>query len=254
MYRFTLVLMIVPIVAIASFAVQAESDEGEAATEKSRIPGWFRVDTDSLGTHFLIGATHSVGGLSLESNIFIDDALGEFDLGVSIPAVKGDGFSLTLLPMLGLGFEYAVDGKPSPDGPLAIYPHLFVFMPAGNFFLKSWTIGTLKSVFDAEKNNEVYTRNYVTYSLNKTLAIGPQVEAVIVRNPGTPIDVTVSGPDPIRTEIVGKGSDLVSFVVGLRINIGYGENNTLGILVGYDTKKTEEQTGLTGRLSFTRRW
>ena len=227
MYRFTLVVTIVSIVAIVSLSVQADSDEGAAAEEEARIPGWFRVDTDSLGTHFLIGATHSVGGLSLESNIFIDDTIGEFDLGVSIPAVKGNGFSVTVLPMLGLGFDYA-----SPDGPLAVYPHFFVFIPAGKLFLKSWTIGTLKSVFDEDKSNEVYTRNYFTYSLNRTLAIGPQVEAVIV----------------------GGGVGLVSFVVGPRINIGYGENNTLGILVGYDTKKVDDQTGLTGRLSFTRRW
>ena len=227
MYRFTPVLITVCIVAIASLSVHAESDENEAATEKSPIPGWFRVDADSLGTHFLIGATHSVGGLSLESNIFIDDTIGEFDLGISIPAVKGEGFSLTLLPMLGLGYDYA-----APDGPLAVYPHLFIFMPAGKLFLKSWTIGTLYSVFDEDKSNEIYTRNYITYSLNKTLAIGPQVETVLV----------------------GNGVGIVSFVVGPRINIGYGENNTLGILVGYDTKKAEEQTGLTGRLSFTRRW
>ena len=89
MYRFTFVLMI-SIVVIASFSAHAENDENEATAEKYRIPGWFRVDTDSLGTHFLIGATHSVGGLSLESNIFIDDTIGEFDLGVSIPAITGD--------------------------------------------------------------------------------------------------------------------------------------------------------------------
>ena len=227
MYRFTFVLMIVSIVAIASFSVQAESDKNETAVEKPHVPGWFRVDTDSLGTHFLIGATHSVGSISLESNIFIDDTIGEFDLGVSIPAVKGNSFNVTLLPMLGLGFDFA-----APDGPLAIYPHLFIFMPAGKFFLKSWTIGTLYSMFNEDKSNEVYTRNYLTYSLNKTIAIGPQLEAVLV----------------------GNDVGLVSFVVGPRINIGYGENNTLGILVGYDTKKGEDQTGLTGRLSFTRRW
>ena len=228
MYRSTPILIIVCIVSIANFSVQAETDENNATSEKSRIPGWFRVDTDSLGTHFLIGATHSVGGVSLESNIFIDDTIGEFDLGVSLPPVKSDSFSVTLLPMLGLGFDYA-----APDGPLAIYPHLFVFMPAGNLFLKSWIIGTLYSVFDEDKSNELYTRNYITYSLNKTVAVGPQVEAVLV----------------------GNSVGLVSFVVGPRINIGYSENNTLGILVGYDTnKKAEEQTGLTGRLSSTRRW
>ena len=179
MYRFFPILIVVCIVTVTSSSAQAESDENEAAAEKSYTPGWFRVNTDSLGTHFLIGATHSVGGVSLESNIFIDDTIGEFD-----------------------------------------------------FFFKSWTIGSLYSVFDEDRSNELYTRNYITYSLNKTLAIGPQVEAVLA----------------------GNSVGLVSFVVGPRINIGYGENNTLGILVGYDTKKEEEQTGLTGRLSFTRRW
>ncbi len=221
-------LMFVCMFAIVSFSALEDSYAGEDASEKVRIPGWFRVDTDTLGTHFLIGATHSVGGVALESNIFIDDTLGEFDLGVSIPAVNGDSFSLTLLPMLGLGFDYK-----APDGPSAIFPHLFVFLPAGKFFFKSWTIGTLYSVFDEERDNEVYTRNYLTYSLNRTVAVGPQFETV-----------------------VGLGDESIVFsqIFGARINIGYGENNTLGILAGYDTKKMEEQSGLTGRLSFTRRW
>ena len=155
-------LIIVCILVTTSFSVYAESEEGEASAEKCYIPGWFRVDTDSLGTHFLIGATHCVGSISLESNIFTDDTLGEFDLGVSIPAVRGDSFSLTLLPMLGLGFDYR-----TPYGPSAIFPHLFVFLPAGKIFFKSWTIGSLYSVFDEERNNELYTRNYVTYSLEQ---------------------------------------------------------------------------------------
>ena len=134
MYRFTHVLITVCIMVLASFSVQAETDENNATSEKSRIP--------------------------------------------------------------------------------------------------SWIIGTLYSVFDEDKSNELYTRNYITYSLNKTVAVGPQVEAVLV----------------------GNSVGLVSFVVGPRINIGYSENNTLGILVGYDTKKAEDQTGLTGRLSFTRKW
>ncbi|MDE0044044.1 MAG: hypothetical protein OXT74_18520 [Candidatus Poribacteria bacterium] len=228
MYRLISVLMFVCILAISSFSVLEDSYADENASEKTRIPGWFRVDTDALGTHFLIGATHSLGSVALESNIFIDDTLGEFDLGVSIPAVRGDNFSLALLPMLGLGFDYK-----APDGPSAIFPHLFVFLLAGKFFFKSWTIGTLYSVFDEKRDNEVYTRNYLTYSLNRTVAVGPQFETVVG---------------------LGDERTVFSMIFGARINIGYGENNTLGILAGYDTKKTEEQSGLTGRLSFTRRW
>ena len=228
MYYLISVWMFVCILAIASFSVLENSYASEDASEKTRIPGWFRVDTDTLGTHFLIGATHSVGGVALESNIFIDDTLGEFDLGVSIPAIRGDSFSLTLLPMLGLGFDYK-----APDGPSAIFPHLFMFLPAGKFFFKSWTIGTLYSVFDEERDNEVYTRNYLTYSLNRTIAVGPQFETVVG---------------------LGNERTIFSLILGARINIGYGDNNTLGILAGYDTKKSDEQSGLTGRLSFTRRW
>ena len=228
MYRFTCVLIIVCILTATSFSVYAENEESEVPAEKCHIPGWFRVDTDSLGTHFLIGATHCVGSVSIESNIFIDDTLGEFDLGISIPAVQRDNFSLTVLPMLGLGFDYK-----TPDGPSAIFPHLFVFLPAGKVFFKSWTIGSLYSVFDEDRNNELYTRNYATYSLNRTVAVGPQVETVLG---------------------LGDEGKLFSLIFGVRINIGYGENNTLGILYGYDTKKAEVQSGLTGRLSFTRRW
>ncbi len=228
MCRLTPILIIACIVAIANFSVPEDSCADEGVSEKSRIPGWFRVDTDSLGTHFLIGATHSVGGVSIASNIFIDDTLGEFDLGVSIPAAKGDNFSLTLLPMLGLGFDYK-----APDGPSAIFPHLFVFLRAGKIFFKSWTIGTLYSVLDEEQDNEVYTRNYLTYSLNSTVEVGPQVEAVMG---------------------LGDETKVFSLIFGVRFNIGYGENNTLGILAGYDAEKMEEQSGLTGRLSFTRRW
>ena len=124
MCRFIPVLTIVCMVTIASFSIFEDSHAGEVDSEKPRIPGWFRVDTDSLGTHFLIGATHSVGGVSLESNIYIDDTLGEFDLGVSIPAVKGDSFSLTLLPMLGLGFDYK-----APDGPPLFFHTCLCFCP-----------------------------------------------------------------------------------------------------------------------------
>ena len=66
MHRQISLLMFVCMFAIVSFSALEDSYAGEDASEKVRIPGWFRVDTDTLGTHFLIGATHSVGGVALE--------------------------------------------------------------------------------------------------------------------------------------------------------------------------------------------
>lgn len=88
-------------------------------------------------------------------------------------------------------------------------------------------------MFDTDKDNELYTRNFLTYSLNEPVAIGPQAEAVLG---------------------LGNEGGLWSLTFGGRINICYGENNTLGIYIRYETQKEEGETGLTGRLNFTRTW
>ena len=207
---------------------EAMSPETEAMAEKPGVSGWFQVDVDSLGTYFLIGASHPIGGVSIASNIYVNDHLGEFDLGVSLPAVKGEDVSLDLLPMLGVGFDYT-----GADGPDALFPQFFAFLTAPKIYFFHWTIGTLSTVFDDTAVNELYTRNFLTYSLNDTIAIGPQVEAVIG---------------------LGDKSEIWSLTAGGRLNIGYGKNNTLGLYVGYETKKAEGETGLTGRMNFTRFW
>ncbi len=153
---------------------EAMSPETEAMAEKPGVSGWFQVDVDSLGTYFLIGASHPIGGVSIASNIYVNDHLGEFDLGVSLPAVKGEDVSLDLLPMLGVGFDYT-----GADGPDALFPQFFAFLTTPKIYFFHWTIGTLSTVFDDTAVNELYTRNFLTYSLNDTIAIGPQVEAVI---------------------------------------------------------------------------
>ena len=230
-FRLTAVVLLICMLSIANFStVFADSHEmeGEKAEEKPNISGWFQIDVDSLGTYFLIGASHPLGGLALDSNIYVNDHFGEFDIGVSFPVVKSDNLTLILLPMLGVGFDYT-----SADGPDALFPQIFAFIPAGKIYGFHWTIATVSSIFDDERINELYTRNYLTYALNDTIAIGPQVEAVLG---------------------LGDGGGLWALNFGGRINIGYGKNNTLGLYLGYETKKEEGQTGLTGRMNFTRTW
>ncbi len=238
--QLTFIFLMICIISIAGtstvFADAHESGEemapevkAEMAEEKPGVSGWFQVDVDSLGTYFLIGASHPIGGVSIASNIYVNDHLGEFDLGVSFPAVKSDNVSLDLVPMLGVGFDYT-----GADGPDALFPQFFAFLNAPDIFFFHWTIGTLSTVFDDESVNELYTRNYLTYSINDTISIGPQAEAVFVF--ADDLD------KPLKLNFGG------------RINIGYGTANTLGIYVGYETKKEEGETGLTGRMNFTRFW
>ena len=149
-------------------------------------------------------------------------------MGISFPVIANDSMALLLTPMLGVGFEYT-----TPDGPYALYPQIFAILPAGKIFGFHWTISTVKTIFDSESLNEVYNRTYLTYALNETVAVGPQFETVLG---------------------LGDGGGLWAMNFGGRLNLGYGENNTLGIYVGYETKKDEGETGLTGRMNFTRRW
>ncbi len=237
--QLTLIFLMISIISVAGPSAvfadshetegEAMSPETEAMAEKPGVSGWFQVDVDSLGTYFLIGASHPIGGVSIASNIYVNDHLGEFDFGVSLPAVKGEDVSLDLLPMLGVGFDYT-----GADGPDALFSQFFAFLTAPKIYFFHWTIGTLSTVFDDTAVNELYTRNFLTYSLNDTIAIGPQVEAVFV------FDDNLDKPLKLN--------------FGGRINIGYGKSNILGLYVGYETKKAEGETGLTGRMNFTRFW
>lgn len=200
-----------------------------AEAEESSTSGWFRIDTDGLATQFWFGASHSLGSISLDSDIYVVDTFGEFDIGLGIPVVDSDDLSLSLLPMVGIGFDYT-----SPNGPSSlIAPQLFTYLTAGSIYFESWIQGFFNTPFDEEAEDSLYTRDFILYSINDTVAIGPQVEVTLA---------------------LGDDSGLSSLVAGGRLNLGYGENNTLGLFVGYETQKEDEDTGLTGRMTFVRTW
>ena len=238
-YTFWLVrlLVLVCIFAVSSipmaYAGGHEPGEGMMeAEEESGVSGWFRTDTDSLGTQIWVGASHSpsfLGSLSLDTDIYVVDTFGELDIGLGIPVADSDSLSLSFLPMVGLGFDYA-----APNGPSSlIAPQLFTYLTAGSIYFESWIQGFFNSIFDEEAGDSLYTRNFLLLSLNDTLAIGPQVE------------VTID---------LGDDGGLSSLIPGLRANVGYGENNTLGVFVGFETEKGDDDTGITGRMTFVRTW
>ena len=80
--------------------------------EESGISGWFRTDTDSLGTQIWFGGSYPMGSVSIDSDIYVVGTFAEFDLGIGIPVVDDDSLSLTFLPMVGIGFDYATANGP----------------------------------------------------------------------------------------------------------------------------------------------
>lgn len=229
-------LVVVCIFAVGSvpmaYADAHEAGEEMAEEEASGASGWFRTDTDSLGTQIWVGASHSpsfLGGISLDTDIYVVGTFGELDLGLGIPVVESESLELSFLPMVGIGFDYAAANGPSS----LIAPQLFTYLTAGSIYFESWIQGFFNSIFDEEAGDSFYTRNFLLLSLNDTLAVGPQVE------------VTLD---------LGDDGGLGSMVVGARANVGYGENNTLGVFVGFETQKEDDDTGITGRMTFVRSW
>ena len=208
--------------------------------EESGISGWFRTDTDSLGTQIWFGGSYPAGSVSIDSDIYVVGTFAEFDLGIGIPVIDDDSLSLTFLPMVGIGFDYE-----SANGPSSlIAPQLFTYLTVGSIYYESWIQFFFNIPYDFFDygDESLYTRNFILYSITDNIAIGPQVES----------SITLSG----LAENGEPGEPLSSYVIGGRINMAYGENNTLGLFVGLETQMEDdsEDTGLTGRMTFVRTW
>lgn len=193
---------------------------------------WFRVDTDSLGTQFWFGATHDLGGFALATDIYVVGSFAELDIGH--PFSLGD---LSLLPMVGIGFDFF-----TTDVAGLIAPQLFTIYNSGPVYFESWIQWFVNSVLSDGAQDSLYTRNFLLYKVTDNLHIGPQLEVSYRTNYGIGDDGQMLGPG------------ITSLPVGGRININYGPGITLGLFLGYETKKQDDVDGVAGRFTVIKSW
>lgn len=204
------------------------ADPGDEASDG--LAPWFRVDTDSLGLQLWFGARKELGGLGFASNVYLVDSLAELDLGATLPV--GD---LTLLPMVGVAFDFSTTELAN-----LIAPQLYSFYAPGGVYAESWVYVIWSSPFVDGGEDLFYTRNFVLLELGDTFAIGPQAELSYLLN----------------HRQTGAEMALVSLPVGGRVNVAYGEKNTLGIFLGYETRSDDHDLvdAIAGRFTFIRAW
>ena len=256
----------------ATVPPQAESPVAEEEAEGG-VPGWFRMDTDLLSLQFWFGATHDVGGVGIATDIYVDSAyLAEFDIGIEVPI----GDPVLLIPMVGVAFDWS-QMRPTT----LVAPQLFGYFDFSPVYIEWWSQFFLNSVFGDEDlalgtvdddgnlvadpdtvqatGNTWYNRLFVLFNVTENLSIGPQIEATIGLNDAGKI------PDED-----GELKALTSMPVGGQVSLGYGENNTLGLFLGYETVKEartvyydfgaddplseEKEQGIVGRFTFVRTW
>jgi hypothetical protein len=222
-YEYFAVVCILMVIGITGVMAQEET------AEKKGVSGFMRVDTDALGTQIWFGATHPLGGLNIVSDIYVLGATGEFDTGLSFTI----GENLILSPMGGIVFDFESTNVKT------FVPQFYVFWTLGKLYLESWEL-TYIGLKDESPPNSFYNRTFLLYSLNDTISIGPQVELLSLNLEDTE----------------DESDNLISLIVGGGIKLSYGDNNTLGLFLGYETKEETrgENDGIAGRFTFIREW
>ncbi|MBN1655508.1 MAG: hypothetical protein JXA30_17205 [Deltaproteobacteria bacterium] len=222
------------LIAMASLPAGAQESQETTAQprqeEKSNPSGYFRVDTDILSTQLWAAATYDLGsGIGLASDIYVVGTFAELDLGVAFSIGP-----VSLLPMAGIGFEFGEGDDDAPTEPQVaslIAPQLFTIVDSSWLYFESWIQIFFNEVFIDGATDSFYTRNFLLVKTFDFIAIGPQVEITYEFNNAA-------------------GDELASLPLGGRVNVGYGENNTLGLFLGYDLKAEQ----LAGRFTFIRIW
>ncbi|MCB9584213.1 MAG: hypothetical protein H6718_02390 [Polyangiaceae bacterium] len=225
-----------------------------AAEEESDVPGWFRMDADPLGLQFWAGATHSLGGVDIASDIYVFQGVGgdadattgaltgvgaqtngEFDIG---PVISLD--NLTLTPMIGVNFNF--NGQ--RVNPL-IAPQLFTIFSSDPIYFESWIQFFInKGVFhNDEEPNTLYTRNFLLFKVGRDVSVGPQFELTYGLNNAAKIPNDQGEPDKA----------LLSLPVGGAVSLAYGKGATLLMFLGYETveeAQVKDQDKITGRFTW----
>jgi hypothetical protein len=209
----------------------AQEAAPEASAEEPGVPGFFRMDVDTYGLTLWAGATHTIGPVQIYSNVFLNGALGEIDVG---PQLTLGNLTLTLTA--GPVFDFATQ-----DVAAIVAPFLTTVLDHPRFYLESWFLMSFGSPFNDEAEDLLHTRNFALVKLNETVWIGPQVE----------LDYGLA-----------RANKVTSLPIGGQVNVGYGKDNRVSLFLGYETREqSDPETGepvdsdrLAGRITFVRLW
>jgi hypothetical protein len=207
------------------------STSAEEAAEEPAVPGFFRMDADKSGLSLWAGATHSIGPVQIYSDVFLNGAVGEIDVGPQLTLGN-----LTLILTAGPVFDFS-----SQDVVGIVAPFLTTIFDHPWFYVESWFLITFGSPFVDGAEDLLHTRNFALFKLDETVWIGPQVE----------LDYGLAWANKVT-----------SLPIGGQVNVGYGKDNRVSLFLGYDTvERTDPETGepldsdrLAGRITFIHLW
>lgn len=179
------------------------SDNGQ-----NRPRGWFRLDSDSHQTHFWVGGSFRIAdGVAFAPFAHLRGSLAETDLAVSLQTG-----ALWVMPAFGISFDFASTNA------VDMVPQVFLSMDLKFVYVESWDQLFIGSSFHSGAPDTFYTRDILLWVASSVFAIGGQFEGTWLVNGGV-------------------GDSLVSAPLGGRLNLKIGQNDTIGLFLGYETKQ-----------------
>ncbi|MGC4063500.1 MAG: hypothetical protein QM784_02385 [Polyangiaceae bacterium] len=221
----------------AAAAAPAPAAPAAEAPAETPIPSYFRLDHDYMfGLQLWAGATYPLTDkIGLATDVYIAENYvsagdtgavqsywGEFDIG---PALTLGPVALT--PMVGVAFDWAAKKAVALNG-----PQLYTIVSLDKFYFESWIWTMLYSAFDKKGPNDyIHTRNWALYKVTDKIGVGPQLE---------------------YTYDIEDKKTIYGFPVGGHVELAYGTGNSLGLFLGYDTKKSTrvDDAAAVGRITF----
>ncbi len=187
---------------------------------------WMRTDADAAGVYIWYGGASKMGGLNLahEFIYYIASNEVEFEIG---PVFNLLDNRLSVIPMLG-NLTNMSTGITS-----YLLPQLYFYFNSGKTYAEIWHIYYHGIAADTYGANIYYGRYIFKFALTDNLSIGPEIEPF------------VEFADDANGDMIGISSMLAGVVAGFP----YGENNTLDVFLGIDTKA---DNAVRARLTFIR--
>jgi hypothetical protein len=194
--------------------------------ESDDTEGYLRLDSSGGSVEVMLGATHSFGALALTSDVVMSSDGPRVDVGPSFEIGP-----VEVTPMVGVAFNFD-EAKVT-----SLLPQLYMTLDVSRLYGESWWEVSWQAPFVNDPTVDLYTRNFLLWKFRDNVAAGPQME------------VTYCARGAMEAP-----AELLSIPVGGRINLGYGEKNTLGVFFGYEAKAPPGSDGVAGRVTFIRDW
>jgi len=192
--------------------------------------GYVRLDTNLRDNLFWLGGGVPTGPVELHGDLVLEGRKLQADAGVAFYAG-----ALAVLPMLGIAYDFA-----DKRFDRFITPRVFTVLEFGPFYFESWLQLTLRDALQNGATDDFYTRDFLLFTVNEYLAVGPQVEVRVALEKG-------GGARP--------KNHILNLPVGGQISTACG-GNRFGLFLGYEAAKFEraQHGGFTGRFTYVRSW